>query len=256
MPLALTALAYFATGLAALPLAIPPAFASPLYPAAGVALASVLVFGWRMLGGVALGALARQRRRSMRAARHRRSRAVVACRSSIALGGDAAGRRRRGARAPLRAPAADADRAARHRRLPRLLRRRAASSAPASATLALCRAGAMVTAANARVDLGDLVDRRPRRPADRDADRPHPDRPAALASGRRAALPVGLTMTLVVAFLGLGIVQASRWNERAPARARSRTTRRGASLDPRQPSSTSRCARSRRCAASSPSSAT
>ena len=37
LPLALTALAYFATGLAAMKLAIPPAFASPLYPAAGIA---------------------------------------------------------------------------------------------------------------------------------------------------------------------------------------------------------------------------
>src|SRR5664279_5342631 len=58
LPLALTALAYFATGLAATKLAIPPALASPLYPAAGIALASVLVFGPRMLVGVALGALA------------------------------------------------------------------------------------------------------------------------------------------------------------------------------------------------------
>ncbi|MGZ5689697.1 MAG: hypothetical protein ACXWIQ_18405, partial [Caldimonas sp.] len=58
VPLALTALTYFATGLAALKLAIPPGFASPLYPAAGIALASVLVFGWRMLAGVALGSLA------------------------------------------------------------------------------------------------------------------------------------------------------------------------------------------------------
>src|SRR6187399_3214681 len=58
LPLVLTALAYFATGLAAMKLAIPPAFASPLYPAAGIALASVLVFGRRMLFGVAIGAIA------------------------------------------------------------------------------------------------------------------------------------------------------------------------------------------------------
>src|SRR4249919_867860 len=57
VPLALTALAYFATALAAMKLAIPPAFASPLYPAAGIALASVLVFGRRMLVGVAIGAI-------------------------------------------------------------------------------------------------------------------------------------------------------------------------------------------------------
>src|SRR5437762_3116635 len=58
LPLALTALAYFVTGWGAMKLAIPPAFASPLYPAAGIALASALVFGRRMLVGVAVGAIA------------------------------------------------------------------------------------------------------------------------------------------------------------------------------------------------------
>jgi PAS domain S-box-containing protein len=53
---ALTALCYTLVGLASLKLAIPPAYASPLYPAAGIALASVLVFGRRMLPAVALGA--------------------------------------------------------------------------------------------------------------------------------------------------------------------------------------------------------
>ncbi len=53
----LTALAYALAGLAALSLAIPPGYASPLYPAAGVALASVLVYGPRMLPAVALGAI-------------------------------------------------------------------------------------------------------------------------------------------------------------------------------------------------------
>lgn len=58
-PLALvgTALAYGIAGWMALWLAIPPGYASPLYPAAGIALASVLTFGWRMLAGVALGSL-------------------------------------------------------------------------------------------------------------------------------------------------------------------------------------------------------
>jgi hypothetical protein len=54
----LTALAYVVAGVLALLLAIPPGYASPLYPAAGVALASTLVYGWRMLPGVALGAFA------------------------------------------------------------------------------------------------------------------------------------------------------------------------------------------------------
>ena len=56
--LVLTAAGYaLAAGLALL-LAIPPGYASPLYPAAGVALASVLIFGPRMLPAVALGAFA------------------------------------------------------------------------------------------------------------------------------------------------------------------------------------------------------
>ena len=54
----LTAGAYWLTGKAALLLAIPPGFASPLFPSAGLALAVVLVQGWRALPGVMLGALA------------------------------------------------------------------------------------------------------------------------------------------------------------------------------------------------------
>ena len=52
----LTTLAYVAAGLAALPLAVPPGYGSPLYPAAGIALAGVLVYGRRMVGAVGLGA--------------------------------------------------------------------------------------------------------------------------------------------------------------------------------------------------------
>ena len=50
-----TLLAYFVAGRLALLLAIPPGYASPIYPSAGIALAAVLVFGWRALPGVALG---------------------------------------------------------------------------------------------------------------------------------------------------------------------------------------------------------
>ncbi len=53
----LVALAYALVGKAALLLAVPPGFASPLYPAAGVALGSVLILGRRALPGVALGAM-------------------------------------------------------------------------------------------------------------------------------------------------------------------------------------------------------
>jgi len=53
----LSALAYAACGLIGLGLAAPPSFPSPLYPAAGVALAAALVYGRPALLGVALGAL-------------------------------------------------------------------------------------------------------------------------------------------------------------------------------------------------------
>jgi PAS domain S-box-containing protein len=51
-----TALAYFLVGALALGLAIPPSFAMPLYPAAGVGLAAALVYGRPALAGIALGA--------------------------------------------------------------------------------------------------------------------------------------------------------------------------------------------------------
>jgi hypothetical protein len=55
---ALTVLCCALAGIAALPLAIPPGYSTPLYPAAGVALASVLVYGRRMLPAIMLGAFA------------------------------------------------------------------------------------------------------------------------------------------------------------------------------------------------------
>ena len=54
---AITALACAVAGWAASLLAIPPGFASPLDPAAGIALASLLVYGRRMLPAIALGSL-------------------------------------------------------------------------------------------------------------------------------------------------------------------------------------------------------
>ena len=54
---AATWVAYTVFGLLGLVLAMPPGYASPLYPAAGIALAATLVWGFRMLGAVALGAL-------------------------------------------------------------------------------------------------------------------------------------------------------------------------------------------------------
>jgi hypothetical protein len=52
-----TALLYGLAGLAALELAPAPGFASPLYPAAGIALACVLAWGAPALAGVWLGAV-------------------------------------------------------------------------------------------------------------------------------------------------------------------------------------------------------
>ncbi|MDZ7813142.1 MAG: CHASE domain-containing protein [Ideonella sp.] len=57
LPFLLTALVYGAAGKLALWLAVPPAFASPLFPAAGVALAATLVFGWRMVPAIFVGSL-------------------------------------------------------------------------------------------------------------------------------------------------------------------------------------------------------
>ena len=56
VPLLLTWLAYATVGTASLWLAIPPTYAAPLYPAAGIALACTLVYGPRILPAVFLGA--------------------------------------------------------------------------------------------------------------------------------------------------------------------------------------------------------
>jgi PAS domain S-box-containing protein len=53
-----TALAYAVLGWLGLLLAIPPGYASPIYPAAGVAMAATLVFGWPAAVGAAIGSFA------------------------------------------------------------------------------------------------------------------------------------------------------------------------------------------------------
>ena len=55
-PLLLTALAYLLAGKLALVLAVPPSYAAPLYPSAGIALAAALMHGRPALLGVLLGA--------------------------------------------------------------------------------------------------------------------------------------------------------------------------------------------------------
>jgi len=54
LALAGTAVAYALASWVAMWVAIPPGHASPLFPAAGIALACVLTFGWRVLPGIAL----------------------------------------------------------------------------------------------------------------------------------------------------------------------------------------------------------
>ena len=54
-PLLVTAIAYALTGWLARLLAIPPGYASPLFPAAGIALAAVLVYGRVAWAGVFIG---------------------------------------------------------------------------------------------------------------------------------------------------------------------------------------------------------
>lgn len=58
LALAGTALAYALVGWAALSLAIPPGYASPLFPSSGIALACALTFGWAAVAGVGVGAFA------------------------------------------------------------------------------------------------------------------------------------------------------------------------------------------------------
>ena len=58
LALALTAVAYAVAGWAALAVAIPPGYAAPLFPSAGIALAFTLVQGARVLPGVWLGSMA------------------------------------------------------------------------------------------------------------------------------------------------------------------------------------------------------
>jgi len=51
---AMVLVAYFAVGKLSLLLALPPGYATPLFPPAGIALAMTVILGWRILPGVAL----------------------------------------------------------------------------------------------------------------------------------------------------------------------------------------------------------
>ncbi|HEV7575566.1 MAG TPA: CHASE domain-containing protein [Caldimonas sp.] len=207
LPLTLTALAYFIAGLAALKLAIPPALASPLYPAAGIALACVLVFGSRMLGGVALGALAVNLAAFGQRGFHDSGAVAVPLVLALAATLQAAvgvALIRRFVRPPLTLT------------LPRDVAAFLACCAASSvigaslSTLAL-RVSATIPPPNVAVTwatwwLGDLAGLLIATPIVLTLI----GRPRSEWAPRR--LSVGLTMTLVAAFLGLGIVLASRWN--------------------------------------------
>jgi len=56
--LAATGVAYFVVAVVSLKLAIPPGYATPLFPAAGIALASVLMYGPRMTIGISIASFA------------------------------------------------------------------------------------------------------------------------------------------------------------------------------------------------------
>src|SRR5450755_65456 len=207
VPLALTALAYFATGLASLLIGIPPSYAAPLYPAAGVALASVLVYGPRMLAGIAIGAFALGL--ALDTSRGLQGLAGIALPLTVAFAsalqaGFAAVLLRRFARQPLTLTQ-PGDVAA-------FLAACTASSIVVTsiATLALGAAGVFAPALSLAVwatwwigDFGGLVIVTP-------IVLTLIGRPRAEWAPRR--LSVGLTMTLVVAFLCLGIVLGGRWN--------------------------------------------
>ena len=208
IPLVATGVAYFGTGLAALALAIPPSFASPLYPAAGVALASVLVYGWRMLGGVALGAvgvnLALNGTRGLHDGAAVFVPIVVACAAALQAGAGAA-IVRRFVRAPLTLT------------LPRDIAAffaccAASSVIGASVSILALKAALLVPAAKLASEwgtwwIGDLFGLLVWTPIVLTLI----GSPRSEWSPRR--LSVGLTMTLVTVFLGFAIFQAARWNE-------------------------------------------
>ncbi len=208
LPLALTALAYLAVAAATIPLADPPACASPLYPAAGIALASVLAFGPRMLVGVVLGALAANL--LLDDARGLHGAAAIAVPLALALGaglqaGFAAALARRFARQPLTLT----------------------QPGDVAGFVAACTAGSVVAASIAVPALAVASVLVPAKAIATWATWWIGDfaglvivtpivltligRPRGDWAPRRVA--VGLTMTLVVAFLSLGIYLGGRWNE-------------------------------------------
>ena len=207
LPFTLTTLAYAAAGLAALLFAIPPSYASPLYPAAGIALASVLVYGPRMLGAVALGAFCVNA--ALAATRGPPDLIALALPAGIGVAaalqaGIGAALIRRFVRLPITLT------------LPVDVALFIASSLAAS-VVAPSLATAMLHGAGVLPDgallftwgtwwIGDLAGVLIATPIALTLI----GRPRSEWAPRR--VPVGLTLALVTAFLALGIVQVGRWN--------------------------------------------
>ena len=207
LPLGLTTLACALAGFAALTLALPPSYAALLQPAAGIALASVLVYGWRMLIGVGLGALVVQL--ALVAAHEQHGVAALAMPALIAAAAAlqasvGAILVRRFVRQPLTLT--------QPRDVAVFLACCAASSVvtPSLATLALHYAGTVPADKLALTWgtwwIGDLAGVLIATPIALTLI----GRPRSEWAPRRAS--VGLTMTLAVFLLALGILQAGRWN--------------------------------------------
>ncbi|MEO8836663.1 MAG: ATP-binding protein, partial [Caldimonas sp.] len=208
--LALTLLGCIAAGAATLALTIPPGFGSPLNPAAGVALACVLAYGWRALASVAVAAFVvslvasamHGHHAAYSAATPLAIAAIVSCAATLqAL--VAAALVRRVVRQPLTLT------------LPRdvaaFMAACMASSLVAASVLTLALAGGAVRSGSLVTTwglwwIGDLAGLLLATPIVLTLI----GRPRSEWAPRR--LSVGVTMTLVVAFLALGIVQAARWN--------------------------------------------
>ncbi len=207
VPLVLTALAYAAVAaLVALAVALPAGHASPLNPAAGIALASVLVYGRRMLLGVAAGSMLAG---AAVAAGGPAEPAPLLVLASLSLGATlqaalGAALVRRFVRQPLTLtlPAEVAV----------FVAACSASSlvVPSVATWAMVSAGSVLPgdagSAWATCWMGELAGLLIGTPIMLTLI----GRPRSQWAPRR--LPVGLTMTLVLAFLVLGLAEANRWS--------------------------------------------
>ncbi|MDP3823620.1 MAG: CHASE domain-containing protein [Burkholderiales bacterium] len=203
----LTAVTYVAAGMLALTLAVPPGFASPLYPAAGVALSALLIVGRGAWPGVLLGAFFVNL--SVRGGWHSPTVAALAMPAVIAVGATLQALTghvliRRFVRQPLELAE------------PRdVLGFLAASTAsclvsPTIANLALWLSGTVPAAAvpfsAATWWIGDVLGVLIVTPIVLTLL----GQPRAAWAPRR--LSVGLSLALVTALLTLGILQVARWN--------------------------------------------